>query len=153
VLVQSPSLKILPVVVYKIETQSNYFHTNGVYLKNKIITMKIEFPIIVSSVIASIIVSITLSACGQNKKTSSNLIQVSEFSIVKAERDTIYLRDGNSFVPHLKSYWDNCNFNGTRHCVIPSVIILNQKDFDILSSKSIKDPDIIRGLTELTDCN
>lgn len=95
--------------------------------------------------------SILFAACGQQKVVSSNLIQVSEFSIVTTDKDTLYLKDGDGMSMHLKTNWDNGAFNSYNGGINTSVIMVNEETFNTLSGKSIKDPVAVQRLSKLTD--
>ena len=95
--------------------------------------------------------SVLLAACGQQKVVSSNLIQVSEFSIVTTDKDTLYLKEGDEMSMHLKANWDNGAFRNYDSGINTSVIMVNEETFNALSGKSIKDPIAVQRLSKLTD--
>jgi hypothetical protein len=95
--------------------------------------------------------SVLLAACGQQKVFSSNLIQVSEFSIVTTDKDTLYLKEGDEMSMHLKANWDNGAFRNYDSGINTSVIMVNEETFNTLSGKSIKDPVVVQRLSKLTD--
>lgn len=95
--------------------------------------------------------SVIFAACGQQRVVSSNLIQVSEFSIVTTDKDTLYLKEGNEMSIHLKNNWDKGAFNNYNEGINTSVIIVSEEAFNSLSVKSIKDPVVVQSLTKLTN--
>lgn len=95
--------------------------------------------------------SVIFAACGQQKLVSSNLIQVSEFSIVTANRDTLYLKEEDVMSIHLKTNWDNGNFRNFEDSLNTYVILVNEKSFSTLSSRSIKDPVFVERLSKLSN--
>jgi len=95
--------------------------------------------------------SVLLAACGQQKVVSSNLIQVSEFSIVTTDKDTLYLKEGDGMSMHIKANWDNGAFRNYDSGINTSVIMVNEETFNTLSGKSIKDPVVVQRLSKLTD--
>lgn len=84
--------------------------------------------------------SVIFASCGQQKIVSSKLVQVSEFSIVTADRDTLYLKEGDTQSIHLKTNWDNGTFRKSEDTINTSVIMVSEKEFDSLSGRSIKTP-------------
>ncbi len=83
--------------------------------------------------------SLLFAACGQQKGVSSKLIQVSEFSIVTVDKDTLYLKEGDDMAIHIKNYWDNGEFRKYDNENNPAVILVSEGDFNSLSEKSTKD--------------
>jgi len=95
--------------------------------------------------------SLLFVACGQQKVVSSSLIQVSEFSIVTVDKDTLYLKDGDDMAIHIKNYWDNGEFRKYDNGNNTAVIVVSEGDFNSLSEKSTKDPVLIQRLSQLAN--
>lgn len=95
--------------------------------------------------------SLLFAACGQQKVISSNLIQVSEFSIVTLDKDTLYLKEGDNMAIHIKNYWDNGEFRKYEGGNNTAVIVVSEGDFNSLSEKSTKDPVLIQRLSQLAN--
>jgi len=95
--------------------------------------------------------SVIFAACGQQKIVSSKLVQVSEFSIVTADRDTLYLKEDEKMSIHLKTNWDNGTFRDYEGGINTSVIMVSEKEFGTLSRRSIKDPVFVQRLSKLTN--
>ncbi len=96
-------------------------------------------------------ISVIFAACGEQNVVSSNLTQVSEFSIVTTDKDTLYLKEGDEMSIYLKNHWDNGAFRNYDSGINISVIMVNEETFNTLSGKSIKDPIVVQRLSKLTE--
>ena len=94
-----------------------------------------------------------LISCGSQKTATSNLVQVSEFSIVTADKDTLYLKSGDEMAEHLRKNWESGAFDAYNDGVSTTVLMLDEKTFHSLSLRSLNDDRFVRGLSHLTNSN
>lgn len=92
---------------------------------------------------------LSLAACGQQKEIASNLVQVSEFSIVTPSLDTLYLNEGNEMSMSIKSSWDNGSFRQDELGAKATVLLVSEDSFNRLSDMSEKSQGLVERLSKL----
>lgn len=86
-----------------------------------------------------------------NPPKKSNLIQVSEFSIVSSNYDTLYLKEGDYMAEVLNESWEDGSFRRDEVGKSTKVILLDEEGFSYISKKSTPSESYYARLSNLSN--